>query len=257
MRKFDGLDFFDFTFNNKKLSDFGGYVGNTSDGYKTYSVLPTRQRTKDKPLNSDITYEFSSSLNPRTFEVPIIFEQLHDGDLRAIASWLDSPTPSKFMFEGDDVYINATLDETDFNAESVTGQDGIITLKFVCNDPFYYENKLTKHTITQDEFVSGQVYTFDNYGYGELYPNIWIACTGDIKIEVLDSDNKVYTTTNITDIVGGVKINSTTLECTLQSGASHFAHIDRFPVIPYGEFGIKVTGSNLTNMTIEYRIKYI
>lgn len=255
MHKFTGLDFYDFIFNNHNLSEFGGYVGSTDGGLKTYSILPARARVKDRPLNSDITYEFASSLEPRVFEVPVVFEQLSDGDLRKIAAWLDSPTPSKFMFVGDDVYINATLDENDFSAQSSTGQDAQIALKFVCNDPFYYENNLTQYTLTS--LTSGKAYSYTNHGYGELFPYITLACSGTVKIEILDSNGDVYTTTNITDITGGVKIDSATLECTLLSGASHFAYIDNFPVIPQGDFSIKVTGSSLTNMTIEYRVKYI
>lgn len=255
MNKFEGLSFYDFIFNGKKLSDFGGYVGSTNGGLKTYPILPARSRVKDRPLNSDITHEFASSLEPRPFEVPVVFEQLHDGDLRKIAAWLDSPTPSKFQWVGDDVYINAELDETDFNAQSISGQDGQIALKFVCNDPFYYSVNLTQYTITN--LVSGHTYSYVNDGYGELYPYITLSCSGDVKIEILDSNGNVYTTTNITNITGGVKIDSTTLECTLLSGASHFAHIDSFPVIPKSNFSIKVTGDNLNSMTIEYRVKYI
>lgn len=255
MHKFTDLDFYDFTFNGRKLSDFGGYVGSADGGLKQYSLLPARSYVTDRPLNSDITYQFGSSLESRVFEVPVVFEQLHDGDLRNIAAWLDSPTPSEFSFVGDDVYINACLDSADFFAQSTSGQDAQIPLKFICNDPFYYELELTQYTLTN--LVSGQAYTYTNHGYGELYPYITLACSGSVKIEILDSNGNVHTTTNITNITGGVKINSQTLECTLLSGASHFAYIDNFPVIPQGNFSIKVTGSGLNNMVIEYRVKYI
>jgi hypothetical protein len=84
-----------------------------------------------------------------------------------------------------------------------------------------------------------------------------ISCNGAIKIEILDSKGNVYTTTNITDITGGVIIDSYTLDCTLMSGAPHFAYIDSFPMLPEGDFSVKITGSNLNNMSIEYRQKYI
>lgn len=255
MHKFTDLNFYDFTFNGHKLSDFGGYVGSTDGGLKQYSLLPSRSYTVDRPLNSDVTYQFASSLEPRVFEVPVVFEQLSNGTLRSIASWLDSPTPSKFSFVGDDVYINACLDSNDFIAQSTSGQDAQIALKFICHDPFYYESKLTQYTLTS--LTSGELYSYTNYGHGELHPYIILSCSGTVKIEVIDSNDQVYTTTNITNITGGVKINSQTLECTLLSGASHFAYIDNFPVIPQGDYSIKVTGSNLTNMSIEYRIKYI
>lgn len=255
MHKFTDLDFYDFIFNGHNLSEFGGYVGSTDGGLKQYSLLPARSYVTDRPLNSDITYQFGSSLEPRVFEVPVVFEQLHDGDLRKIAMWLDSPTPSKFSFIGDDVYINASLDSTDYFAQSTSGQDGQIALKFICNDPFYYENNLTQYTLTS--LTSGKSYSYTNHGYGDLYPNITLSCSGSVKIEILDSNGDVYTTTNITNITGGVKLNSQTLECTLLSGASHFAYIDNFPVIPQGNYSVRVTGSSLNNMIIEYRIKYL
>lgn len=255
MNKFKGLTFDDFIYKGKKLSSFDGYVGSVDDGLKTYSVLPSRSYVTDKPLGSNITTVYDSSLEPRTFEVPIVFNELTDGKLREIAMWLDSPIDSQFQWVDDDVYINACLDSTDFNAQSSSGVDGQIALKFICHDPFYYSTKLTQYTIASP--VSGRLYTYANNGYGDLPPKLTVSCSGTIKIEILDSNKEVYTTTNITDITAGVKINSETLECTLLSGASHFAHIDDFPMIPQGEFSLKITGSSLTNAVLEYRERYI
>lgn len=255
MNKFEGLTFDDFIFNGKKLSEFGGYVGSTDSGLKTYSLLPTRSYVTDKPLGSNMTTVYDSSFEPRTFEVPIVFDQLTDGKMREIAMWLDSPTPSKFQWVEDNVYINACLDATDFNVQSSSGQDGQIPLKFICFDPFYYDLNETQYTLTT--VTSGNAYSYTNNGYGELPPNITISCGGTVKIEVLDSSNAVYTTTNITNITAGVKINSETLECTLLSGASHFQYIDNFPMIPQGQFKIKFTGSNMSNLIFKYRQRYI
>lgn len=255
MNKFEGLTFDDFIFNGKKLSSLGGYVGSTDNGLKTYSLLPTRSYVTDKPLGSNITTVYDSSFEPRTFEVPIVFDELTDGKMREIAMWLDSPEPSHFQWVGDNVYINACLDATDFNVQSSSGQDGQIPLKFICFDPFYYDLNETQQTLTT--VASGTAYEYTNKGYGDLPPNITISCGGTIKIEILDGSDAVYTTTNITDITAGVKINSETLECTLLSGASHFAHIDNFPMIPQGSFKIKVTGSNMTNLILKYRQRYI
>lgn len=255
MQKFDNMDFFDFEFNGHQLSEFDGYVGSSDGGFKTYSVLPSRSYVTERPLNTNVTMVFNSSLEPRVFDVPVVFEQFHDGDLRSIAKWLDSPTPSKFQWINDTVYINACLDNQDFNAQSISGQDGQIALKFICYDPYYYDNDITQYTLTS--LTSGQSYTYNNDGVGELEPYMTISCNGTIKIEILDANGDVYTTTNITDIVGGVNIDSYKLECTLLSGASHFAYIDSFPILPEGEFSIKVTGSELNNMSIEYRQKYL
>lgn len=255
MQKFKSLDFYDFEFNNKRLSEFEGYVGSSDGGFKTYSILPSRSYVTERPLNTDVTMVFNSSLEPRVFDVPVVFEQFEDGDLRAIAKWLNSPTPSEFRWVGDTVYINACLDSQDFNAQSISGQDGQVSLKFICFDPYYYDNNLTQYTITN--LTSGKVYSYTNEGVGDLEPYMTISCNGTIKIEILDSKGNVYTTTNITDITGGVIIDSYKLECTLMSGAPHFAYIDSFPMLPEGNFSLKITGSNLNNVSIEYRQKYI
>ena len=80
---------------------------------------------------------------------------------------------------------------------------------------------------------------------------------GAIGANLLDKDNNVLTTTNIDSIIGGVTINSYSLECTLLSGANHFAHIDSFPYLPSGTFGIRITGSHLGSMSLEYRERYL
>ena len=257
MNKFEGLDFYDFEFNGERLSSFGGCVGSSDGGLKTYSILPARSRVTDRPLNSDITYEFSSALEPRTFEVPIVFEQIRDGDLRKIAAWLDSPTPSKFRFIGDDVYINAELDSTDFNAQSTSGQDAQIALKFICHDPYYYDFNMTKYRFEEEVVASGLVFEVENKGYGEIYPNIKISCTGDTTINIRDASGKIYRQSHVSNIVGGVIIDSTTLECTLFSGANHFQYIDKFPAIPQGKCTIEILTDTFSYMTVEFRNKYI
>ena len=256
MLKFKNIDFYDFNFNDYNLSDFGGYVGSSSGGFKSYSVLPSRNYVTDRPLGSDTTTVFYSSLEPRVFEVPVVFEQLDDGTLRNIASWLNSPTASKFQWVGDTVYINACLDSQDFNAQSSSGQDGQLSLKFICFDPYYYDVEAKRYT--QTNLVSGKVYTYENNGATELDPYIILSCNGDIKFEVLDKDGNVKTTTEITNITCGIKIDSKLLECSLISGASHFAYLTGdFPIIPMGEFKVRVSGDNLETMNLGYRQKYL
>lgn len=255
MYKFKNNSFDDFYFGDKKLSELGGYVGSSDGGLKQYSVLPSREYTTEKPLGTDITTVYASSLEPRTFSVPVVFDQLDDGKIREIAMWLDSPSPKKFQWVGDTVYIEAFLDSTAFDMESSSGQDGQIELKFIAFNPYWLD--VTQYNQTISSLTSAKEYEFTNSGYGELAPYLTITCSGTIKIEVLDKDKNVYTTTNITDITGGVRINSETLGCTLLSGASHFSKIDTFPMIPNGKFFIKVTGSSLTNMNVKYRQKYI
>lgn len=253
MYNFSNNHFDDFEFDGRKLSELGGFVGGDG-GLKNYPIIPNRSYTIDKPIGSNITTVFDSSLEPRQFEVPIVFEKLTDGKIREVAMWLDSPKPKKFMYVGDSVYINACLDG-DFEFQSSSGIDGQVSLKFIAYDPFYYNNTQCSETISS--LKSTTEYKYTNNGYGELPPIITLGCTGDIKLEILDKDKNVYTTTNITDITGGVTIDSINETCTLLSGANHFNKIDDFPLIPSGDFYIKVTGSKLTNMGIDYREMYL
>lgn len=257
MNKFTNIDFYDFIYKGKQLSDFGWAVGSSDRGVKNYSALPSRTYVTEKPLKSDIYTIYDSYLEPRQFNVPIYKEQLEDGDIRELAMWLDSPTPSKFEWVGDNTYINVVLDSTDFTIQSSSGIDGQLDLKFIAYDPFYYSKNITQYTHTSDSFVSGKTYNGTNNGYNSLDPIINVSCSGTIKIEIFDSDNKPYSTTNIDSIIAGVTINSETQECKLYSGASHFAHIDDFPIIPQGEFTYKITGSNISNVDITFRERYL
>lgn len=256
MYNIENMDFMDFYFAGHKLSEFGGYVGSSDGGIKSYSVLPQRNYVTDRAIGSDIETIYSSNLQPRTFEVPVVFEELTNGKLREIAQWLNSPKPSQFYWIGDSVYCNVVLDGSDFNASTSSGIDAQIPLKFICYDPFLHNLTQTKHTISP--LVSGKENTFTNKGYGDLPPIITIAGSGEIKIEVLGSDKKVLTTTTIKDVTGGVTLNSKTLECTLMSGASHFRNMTgSFPLLPSGSFSIKVTGNSLTNMQLNYTERWL
>lgn len=257
MYKFTNMNFYDFYFNGKKLSDIGGIVGSSDSGLKQYSVLPSRTYVTDKPLNSNISTVYASSLEPRTFEVPVFFEKLDDGKLREIAMWLDTPVAGKFQWVDDNVYINACLDSTDFDMQSISGDNGEISLKFIAYDPFYYSINETQYTHTSSDFVSGKLYDGSNNGYKELDPIIKISCSGTIKIEFLDDEESVYCTTNITSIIAGVTINCETQECNLYSGANHFNNIDNFPYIKNGNFKYRITGSNISNVSITFRERYL
>ena len=63
MNKYKSIDFMDLYFGDKKLSDFGFYVGGV-EGYRQYSVLPARENVTGKPIGSEITNVYSRSLQP-------------------------------------------------------------------------------------------------------------------------------------------------------------------------------------------------
>lgn len=253
MYKFDNNHFMDFEFGGTKLSELGGFVGGNG-GLKQYPLIPNRNYVTDKPIGSNITTVFSSSLEPRQFEVPIVFEQLTDGKIREVAMWLDSPKPKKFMYVGDTVYINACLDG-DFTFQSSSGVDGQVSLKFIAHDPYYYSTTEQSKTITN--ITSGTDYEYTNNGVEDLPPYITIGATGTVQLEVFDSNKKLYTSTIITNATGGVIIDSTNEVCTTLSGSNMFNDIDNFPLLPHGRFYLRVTGNKITNLNMKYREKYL
>ena len=255
MNKTSSIDFMDFSFKGKNLSNFGWYVGGNDKGIKSYSVLPSRTRTTDYSIGQDGETVYSSRLEPRAFEVCIFNENLKDGDIRKLGAWLDSPTPQKFYYIGDDVYCMACLDSQAFDCENFGMVAGQLPLKFIAYDPYYY--KLTPTTKTITNLTSGTMYTFENNSTGEIFPFIQVGCSGTLKIEVYDENDELLSTTNITDITGGVKLFCDTQDATLLSTAPHFQYVDTFPIFPEsGNFKMKFTGSGLTNAVVEYTEKF-
>lgn len=255
MNKTSTMDFMDFSFKGKKLSDFGWYVGGNDGGIKSYSVLPSRTYVTDHSIGMDGETVYASRLEPRAFELCIFNENLQDGDIRKLAGWLDSPTPQKFYYVGDDVYCMACLDSQAFEAENFGMVAGQVVLKFMMHDPHYYN--LTPTTRTINDLKSGTTYTFKNNSTAEIFPFIQVGCSGSLKIEVYDGDNNLLSTTNVTNITGGVKIFCETQDATLLSTAPHFQYIDTFPVFPEcGDFKMKFTGSNVSSAVVEYTEKF-
>lgn len=245
-----------FYFNGKSIKDLGGFVGSKDGGLKTYPVIPSRQYTVDHAINQDGETVYSSRLEPRVWEVPVFFPDLSEIGLRKVAAWLNSPVPSKFYYEGDDLAIDCVLDSQSFDAETITGIDVGFALKFISHSVYYYQLNPTTKTISP--LTSNVKYTCENDSTVEIFPHLTIACSGDIVLKVYDAKDKLLSTSNIKAIVGGVKIDMQNMDCALMSGAPHFANIDVFPTFPEtGDFKIEVQGTNLTNMAIKYTKMYI
>lgn len=256
MNKTSTIDFMDFEFGGKKLSSLGWYVGGNDKGIKSYSVLPSRSYVTDGSIGMDGLTVYSSNLEPRPFEVCIFKEDIKDGDIRELAAFLNSPTPKKFNYVGDDTYINACLDSQAFDCESIAMVAGQLPLKFIAYDPHYYAIKKTTNTLTN--LQSGTMYEFENNSTAEIFPFIQVACSGTLKIEVFDMNDTLLSTTNITNITGGVKLFCDTQDATLLSTAPHFQYVDVFPTFPQqGGFKMKFTGTGLTNAVVEYTEKFI
>lgn len=255
MNKTSSIDFMDFSFKGKNLSDFGWYVGGNDKGIKSYSVLPSRSYVTDYSIGQDGETIYASRFEPRPFEVCVFNDNIKDGDIRKLGAWLDSATPQKFYYIGDDVYCMAVLDSQAFECEDFGMVAGQVPLKFIMHDPYYYSLTPTTKTIT--DLTSGTIYTFENNSTAEIFPFIQVGCSGTLKIEVYDENDNLLSTTNITNITGGVKVFCDTQDATLLSTAPHFQHVDVFPVFPEsGNFKMKFTGTNFTNAVVEYTEKF-
>jgi phage-related protein len=253
MNKTKSIEFMDFTFGDTKLSSLGWYVGGTDSGVKTYSVLPSRTYITDSSIGMNGETVYASKLDPRPFEVTIVKEDIEDGDIRRLAAWLNTPEPKKFSYVGDDRYINACLDSQAFDVEALGVSAGQIPLKFIAHNPLYYSNDKVSNYITQLESNVKYVCK-DNSTTENTSVFISVACNGNLTINVYDKDNKLLSTSNITDVVGGVDIYIETQDAVLLSGASHFHKIDKFPQFPVngGDFKVSFVGNELTGALIEY-----
>lgn len=244
----------DFYYNGKKLSDFGGFVGSSDGGFKRYTLLPSREYITDRPLYSNIETVYNAYFNARVFTVPVVFESLSDGDIRKLSAWLKSLTPSKFYFVNDSVYINAVLDADAFDITTVGGCDGQVELKFICHDPYFYA--LNKINVEYKPLVSGQKYKLINRGSEDAYPYIEIRGSGTIRIDIYSDNGTLYSTSTINNVTAGVVVDSFLNDCKTVSGGNLLNNINDFPVIPAGDFEIKITGT-LTSMKLSYTERYI
>lgn len=253
MNKTRSIDFMDFNFGGKKLSSLGWFVGGNDSGIKNYSVLPSRSYVTDSSIGMNGETVYASKLDPRPFEVCIFKEDIADGDIRKLATFLNSPVPKKFYFEGDDVYINACLDSQAFECEDFATVAGQVPLKFIAHNPLFYSLKPVSKTLSS--VTSGTKYTcVDKSTVENITVHIRVACSGSLTIKIYDANDKLLSTSNITDITGGVDIYTETQDVTLLSGVSHFDKIDNFPQFPSdgGDFKISFTGSDISSALIEY-----
>ena len=102
-----------------------------------------------------------------------------------------------------------------------------------------------------------QKYTIKNQSTYEIFPTIEVSCNGQLTIVIYDKNDKICSTSIITDITSGVIIDCLNLDCTTLSGAPWFDKIDTFPNLPIGDFKIMFAGSNITNAVITFKEQYI
>jgi predicted phage tail component-like protein len=247
------INFFDFCYNGHFLSEFGGYVGSSSGGLKKYSLLPSRTYVTDRALNSDVEYVFDSYLEPRSFTVPIFFNDIDETGIRVIAGWLNTSKPEKFYFADDSIYCNAVLDKnTDF--DSITGVDGECELSFLANDPYYYSLNKSKYTFT--DVKANSTLPMINAGNVDCYPTITVKASKSFELYVLDINQNKISTFSVTDALDPTVINSK--YCTCISGDKNLYNNTNgeFPVFPTGVFYLQ-TNIDVSEIDVEFEPRYI
>lgn len=139
MRDVNNINFYDFYFNGRYVSDLGGIVADNSGGKLTYSLIPEREYVTNSPKDVDGEFVFMTRLKPRTWEIPVYFEDLGYTEIKQIASWLDSPKASEFYFRGDSIMIMARIAPEAVDITTYSGREGLLKIPFIAHDPYYYD----------------------------------------------------------------------------------------------------------------------
>ncbi len=254
MHTLSDINFYDFYYNGHFLSEYGGYIGSTDGGLKRYSLLPSRSYVTDRPLGLDGKYIFDSYLEPRTFSVPVVFEELDDAGIRQISGWLNTSRDSRFYFADDSLYINAVLDTKASDFDSISGIDGECELNFIANDPYYYA--LIPSSYTFENTKVGQQLPMVNAGNIDCYPKIMVDCGKAFEISVLNAKHEVIQTFSVDSEKRNIELDSK--YCTCISGDLNlFDTTDgEFLTLPTGVFYLAIN-QEVSKVKVDFVPRYI
>jgi predicted phage tail component-like protein len=209
MLNFNTIDNGDFYFNGKWLSELGGIIAG-QNGLSSFSLTPQLEAKTEKILGRDGELVYSATYNPRTFTIPVMFSDMTR--IREVAGWLCTKTPKPFYLKNDTVQIDCLIDSAlDITAYSL---QGIIELKFIAHNPFYYSITDRKHIINKTASASTSnnpvtnVYTQNvinitnvtivNEGNIESYPVYKLVGVGTLSFTI---NSTVISVTNVVDYV--------------------------------------------------------
>ena len=247
LRDIDIIDFTDFCFNGRYISDLGGMVGSNSGGSLTFSILPSREYITDRPFYYDGEIVFATKLNPRVWEVPVFFEDLSNINIRQIAAWLITDEDAPFYFKGDTARINCRLDSDAFYLDTYSGIEGLTSLKFIAHDPHYYDINSTQETLSVASVAEQPV--FINTGNTLTPCKVKIRGNGTIRISVI-AENEYNSLCIIDNVVDGVIVDSERMTCTSLTGEDMYGSFSGiFPMIPSGKYRLTAEGAITTEIT--------
>lgn len=155
--------YMDFIFNGRNLSDFNGWIHTTNNPFKM-PLLPN-QEIKSESIPSIGEIFTGRTLGARRWSLDIFFDNILDQ--REIANWLITESESEFSFVGDDVKINALVENTDELELYAEGDVfmGQFTINFVAFNPYYYPISDRVHEFT----TFSQEIVFNNDGNRESF----------------------------------------------------------------------------------------
>lgn len=243
----------DFYFNNSFLSAKNGHVG-SGEGFKTFSILPSRELVTEKLIGFHGEKLMQARFNPRTFSVPIYFEDMTTYNLRDIALWLGVMAPTKFYWKDDSVYINAMLDGNGNDINDFYYNGGLIDLKFIANDPFYYE--ITPTNSTRPLVTGENTVAITNLGNYLSHPMLKIYGAGTITVKSYDSNNVEISNCTITGVAGNVVLD--TLQKRVYTGSTNLINnmTGTYPTLQTGNVSLKI-GGTVTSVEVTPRFRWI
>ena len=256
MKTLGAVNLYDFYFNGKYLSSMGGIVAG-KDGFKEYSLLPSRDTKTQRTIGSDETFILNSKLNPREFSVPVLFQDDGGIEMRDIAGWLDSEDAQDFYFKDDTIKLKAKLNNKEIMLSTFSSFAGLTEIPFIAYDPFFYEITPTQYT-----FTTTQVFT--NIGNKICIPKIEITTSASATIIVQLLQNSVaYYSFSMTGLNGYCCIDSKAFSVVDSNGLTLFDKYTKilgdtiFPMIKTGVNTISVTGSNITSAKLTPNFRWI
>jgi predicted phage tail component-like protein len=244
MLDIENIDYTDFYFNGKWLSSFNSKVAGV-DGFTSFSMLPSKEIKTEKALGVDGEIVYSANFQPRTFTVPLYFEDI--SKIRDLSAWLSVQSPTDFYWKNDTVKIKTMPNELiDLKHYLMQGTSEI---KFICHNPFF--SLITETAMSLGEYEA----TFTNQGNINSYPLITITCSGDVTITV---NGKSFTVTQVSS--GTICIDS--LYMSVYNGTDNLSYkfTGDFPILETGDNTLTVsTGTNgiCSNVDILCRSRWI
>lgn len=254
----------DFTFRDKKLSDFGFIIANfdsSSDDDAScgnIEVITERPPMSDKNVIYGVSYgepiKLSFQIVKFDFVSCICSETpVTDTEYEELMRWLVKSTYNYLNFDDSDIYFNVTINVT---AKKVGGKIRGFEITATNDAVYSYSQEYTT------ELVSGDVFTDESSVIGYTYPEkvvITALSDGDLYYGVYDDNDK--RTMYFEDCVAGEIL---TIDCEHKIVSSSVSSHDLSSCFNFVFFNFcnneetrenKIIGMNVSSAQITYRFK--